>query len=284
MSSSKTTHDQNPPLGVFDKQGHRGCRGLMPENTIPAMLRALELGVTTLEVDVVISKDKKVVMSHEPWFNADITTLADGSYIDPVMEKEFNIYRMDYDRVKSFDVGMRPYPAFPRQQKMKAIKPLLAELIDHINEYCKNERSVPYYNIEIKSEPGFDDLFQPAPNEFTELVMNVIKEKEIGGYTNIQSFDFRILQYMHQQYPSFSTAILIEDFDKRSLTEQIEALGYIPVTYSPAFKLVNEELVKQCHEQNMKIIPWTVNDKAKMEELKKTGVDGIITDYPDLFN
>jgi len=114
--------------------------------------------------------------------------------------------------------------------------------------------------------------------------MAVIKEKQIEDFVIIQSFDFRTLQYLHKQYPAIKTAMLIEDFDKRTLAEQVKALGFTPTIYSPAYKLVTEDLLKKCHSQNMKVIPWTVNDKATIDKLKEMGVDGIITDYPNLFS
>ena len=243
--ASTDTGKQTYVQGEFDKQGHRGCRGLMPENTVPAMLYALGMGVSTLEMDVVITKDKKVILSHEPWFGKEITTKPDGKYIGEREERTYNIYWMTYEQTKTFDVGMKPHPRFPQQQKMKVTKPLLADVIDSI--------------------------------------MAVIKEKQIEDFVIIQSFDFRTLQYLHLKYPHIKTAMLIEDFDKRSLVEQIKALGFIPTIYSPAFVHVNEKLVKSCHSQNMKIIPWTVNTKEKIAELKAMGVDGIITDYPNLF-
>ncbi|MEI9808637.1 MAG: glycerophosphodiester phosphodiesterase [Bacteroidota bacterium] len=269
----------------FDKQGHRGCRGLMPENTIQAMHTALDLGVTTLEMDVVITKDKKVILSHEQWFGEEITTKPDGTYMGAREERKFNIYWMTYEQVKTFDVGMKPHPRFPQQKKIKAVKPLLSDVIDSVSEYMKTRRRpFPYYNIETKSDPEFDGVFQPKPEEFIELLMGVIKEKGIEDQVIIQSFDFRTLQYLHQKYPHIKTAMLIEDFDKRGLDEQIKTLGFIPTIYSPAQELVDEKLVKKCHAQNIKVIPWTVNEKEKIGELKKIGVDGVITDYPNLFN
>lgn len=167
---------------------------------------------------------------------------------------------------------------------MKVTKPLLADVIDSIKEdMMTRRRPFPYYNIETKTNPEFDGVFHPKPEEFVELLMAVIKEKQIEDFVIIQSFDFRTLQYLHLKYPHIKTAMLIEDFDKRSLVEQIKALGFIPTIYSPAFVHVNEKLVKSCHSQNMKIIPWTVNTKEKIAELKAMGVDGIITDYPNLF-
>jgi glycerophosphoryl diester phosphodiesterase len=288
MACSNTKTIQKPSLGGlgadFDKQGHRGCRGLMPENTIPAMLKALDLGVTTLEMDVVVTKDKKVILSHEQWFGKEITTKPDGTYMGEREERKFNIYWMTYEQTKDFDVGLKQHPRFPQQQKMKVTKPLLADVIDSVNkDMMTRRRPFPFYNIETKSNPQFDDVFQPKPSEFIELLMAVIKEKGIEEQVIIQSFDFRTLQYLHENYPHIKTAMLIEGFDKRTLEEQIKALGFTPTIYSPAYQLVDVKLIGKCHKQNMKIIPWTVNDKEKILELKRMGVDGIITDYPDLF-
>jgi len=268
----------------FDIQGHRGCRGLMPENTIPAMMKALDLGVTTLEMDVVITKDKKVVLSHDQWFSEEITTKPDGSFMGSLEERKYNIYWMTYDEVKTFDVGMKPHPRFPQQEKIKVVKPLLSEVVESVQQYMMTRRKpFPFYNIETKSNPGFDGVFQPKPDEFVELLMGVIKEKGIEDHVIIQSFDFRTLQYLHKHYPEIRTAMLIEDFDKRSLQDQLKALGFIPTIYSPDYSLVNNALLKKCHQQNIKVIPWTVNDAETINKLKTMGVDGVITDYPNLF-
>jgi len=289
MACSNTKTAQNSPSGAgnveFDKQGHRGCRGLMPENTIPAMMKALDLGVTTLEMDAVITKDKKIVLSHEPFFNHEITTKPDGSYVTENEEKSLNIYKMTYEEVKKFDVGLKPHPRFPNQQKIKVSKPLLIDVIDTVKQYIeKGKRPMPFFNIETKSQPFSDNLYHPGPEKFVDLLMEVIKDEKVEAYVIIQSFDFRTLQYLHKKYPEIKTAALIEDYDKRSLEQQVISLGFVPTIYSPSNMLVNEKLVKDCHAKKMKIIPWTVNDKAKIEQLKKMGVDGIITDYPNLFN
>ena len=210
MSCSNTKHIQNAEP-AFDKQGHRGCRGLMPENTIPAMIKALDLGVTTLEMDVVITKDKKVVLSHEPWFEMEITTKPDGKYIGLREERKFNIYWMTYEDVKTFDVGLKPHPRFPQQQKMKLVKPLLTDVIDSAEAHASTMgRALPYYNIETKTNPEFDGVFHPAPAEFVEILMGVLEQKKIENRVIIQSFDFRTLRYLHQKYPGIKTAMLIK--------------------------------------------------------------------------
>lgn len=269
---------------TFDKQGHRGCRGLMPENTIPAMLYALELGVTTLELDVVITKDKQVVVSHEPFFNHDITTKSNGAVVTVAEERGLNIFKMEYAQVKTYDVGLKPHPRFAQQKKIAAIKPLLRDLFDSVTVYMQSHnRPQPYFNIETKCLPIGDGLYHPKPDEFVELLMAAIKEKKLEERVIIQSFDFRTLQYLHQHYPKMKTAMLIEDDDKRGIEKQIEALGFQPTIYSPHYSLVNAELISYCRSKKIKVIPWTVNTKEEIEQLKKMGVDGIISDYPNLF-
>ncbi len=279
------TKKQSVSEPSFDVQGHRGCRGLMPENTIPAMYRAIELGVTTLEMDAVITKDNQVVVSHEPFFNHEITTRPDGKQVLENEERTLNIYKMNYEEVRLFDVGKKVHPRFGRQEKMAVSKPRLTDLIDSVEWYCKQKKlNSPAFNIETKTLPQSDGLYHPPPAEFVETLMSVIRSKGIQKRTTIQSFDFRTLQYVHQKYPSMKTAMLIEDFDKRSLEEQLKELGYTPQIYSPAYELLNDSLVEKCHKLKMKVIPWTVNAKETLDKLKKMGVDGIITDYPDLIH
>jgi glycerophosphoryl diester phosphodiesterase len=269
---------------VFDKQGHRGCRGLMPENTIPAMIYALGTGVTTLEMDVVITKDKQVILSHEPFFNHEIATKPDGSFIEEKDEKSYNIYNMTFEGTQSFDVGMKPHPRFSQQQKIAAHKPRLADVFDAVKQdMMTRRRPFPFYNIETKTQPATDNVFHPAPAEFVELLMKVIKEKQMEDFVIIQSFDFRTLQYLHEKYPAIKTAMLIEDYDKTSFEDQIKKLGFTASIYSPHYSLVTPDLINKCHDAAMQIIPWTVNDKKEIERLKGLGVDGIITDYPNLF-
>ncbi len=268
----------------FDKEGHRGCRGLMPENTIPAMLKAIDLGVTTLETDAIITRDKKVILSHEPFFNHEIATKPDGVLVTEAEEKSLNMYRMDYAEIKKYDVGLRPHPRFPRQQKMAVSKPLLTDMIDSVEQHCISAHKPPaHYNIETKTQPATDNQYHPAPAEFVEILVAVILEKKITDRVTIQSFDPRTLQYLHEHYPVFKTALLIEDFDKKPFALQLKNLGFIPTIYSPDYSLVTPLLVKQCKESGVLLLPWTVNDLDKMRELKKMGVNGIISDFPDLF-
>ena len=268
----------------FDKQGHRGCRGLMPENTIPAMLHALDLGVTTLEMDIVFTKDSVAILSHEPFFNHEITTKADGTFIEEKAERNYNIFQMTFAATQQYDVGLKPHPRFLQQQKMAVTKPSLAALFDSVKAYMENrKRPFPFFNIETKTMPVTDNIYHPAPAAFIEMLMQIIRQKEMESYVTIQSFDIRTLQYLHKKYPVIRTALLVEDFDKRTVGEQIKQLGFMPTIYSPHYSLVTKDLLNDLHSHHTKVIPWTVNDRSKIKELMLLGVDGIISDYPDLF-
>ncbi|TWI88087.1 glycerophosphodiester phosphodiesterase family protein [Chitinophaga japonensis] len=268
---------------VFDKEGHRGCRGLMPENTVPAMKKAIDLGVNTLEMDVVISRDNQVVLSHDAYMNPLFTLTPEGKPLTAQEQEQYILYKMDYDQIRRFDVGSKGHPGFPRQQRMKAYKPLLAELVDSVEQYTRQKQLAPvWYNIETKSVEGHDGEWQPAPETFTDLLVAVLQEKGITDRVVVQSFDKRTLQVLHRKYPDIKTSFLTSD-KKAGLGEHIAALGFTPFVYSPHYKLVTPQLVQQCKEKGIKLIPWTPNTADEIAQLKALGVDGVITDYPDLF-
>lgn len=264
----------------FDIQGHRGARGLHPENTIPAFIRALQLGVTTVEMDVVITKDKKVVLSHEPYLSAEICLNADGSEITEKDEKKLNIYRLNYADLQAFDCGSKGNPKFPMQEKVPVAKPLLSDVIIAIEEYIRNYSLYEVdYNIEIKSTPEGDNKFHPGVQEFSDLVYQLVDQYLPLERVVIQSFDFRILRYWHKTYPEVRLAALVEN--TKSIDSNLEALGFKPSIYSPYYRLLNKEKVNYLHKLHIRVIPWTVNEESEMLAYKGMGVDGFITDYPD---
>ncbi len=280
-STGKSTGMQLP---AFNKEGHRGTRGLMPENTLPSMYKAIDYGVNTVEVDVVFSKDKKVVISHDVYFHQDITTTPDGKTLSARDAQKLLLFEMDYDSIKKYDVGMKPHPDFPQQVKMHAYKPLLSELVDSTDAYAKSKGRSVMYNIELKTNPTHDNTKTPAVEEFVDRVMEVVKDRKLESRSYLQSFDFRPLQILHKKYPSIVTAVLISGSEKRTLEQQLTDLGYTPQMYSPHYSIVTPALVAECHQRNIKLIPWTVNTVEEMKKMKEMGVDGIITDYPNFFS
>lgn len=267
----------------FDVQGHRGARGLLPENTIPAFERALELGVTTLEMDAVITQDSQVVLSHEPWFNALICSLPSGEPVPLAKQRDYRIFEMTYTAVQRFDCGKRGNPRFPRQQPMPATKPLLHEVIAFAEAYTQ-ERGLPpvQYNVETKSTPEGDGVFHPDPETFTRLMYEVFVEMGVLERTILQSFDARTLRVGRTLDPRWRLALLVEERDDPGLAANLSALGFVPHVYSPDYALVDAELLEAAHALGMQVIPWTINTLEEMQHLKELGVDGIITDYPDL--
>lgn len=272
----------------FDLQGHRGARGLCPENTIPSFLKALEFGVTTLELDVVITKDKQVLLSHEPYLSPAICLDSSGAEFKG--DKKYNIYKLSYEEVKMFDCGSKGNDRFLEQEKMSVYKPLLQDVIVAVEEYIKNySRYEVDYNIEIKSTPEGDKTEHPAAEEFSDLVFQVIDQYLPLNRVVIQSFDFRVLKYWHTKYPKVRLAALVEN--TKSIETNLANLGFTPSVYSPYYKLLTKAKVDYIHSLTvedaenskikMRVIPWTVNEVQEMMQLKEMGVDGIITDYPN---
>lgn len=270
---------------TFEIQGHRGSRGLMPENTIPAFKKAIDLGVQTLELDVVISKDHQVVVSHEPYFNPDISTMPDGKFV--TNETKNNLYLLDYKEIKKYDMGSRGNKNFPEQQKMSVVKPLLKDVIREAEKYAKQKGVAPLkYNIEIKSEEKEYDKSQPQVAEFSDLVYREIIKQLPPERVTLQSFDYNVLKHLHKQmaegkYKKISLSVLIEPFDNNDIQHNLDLLGFMPEIWSPYFKQITAERVKILHEKGIRIIPWTVNLREDMEKIKDLGCDGLITDYPD---
>lgn len=272
---------QSPPES-FKLHGHRGCRGLMPENTIPAFIHAIDLGVDVLELDVVVSGEGELIVSHEPWFSDEICLDPAGNELSSDSAMRHNIYRMTYAEIAAFDCGSKFHVRFPNQQKMKASKPRLSDLIDAVNEHCREKNiAKPFWNIELKSLLEWDNVYIPAPAAFVKLVDELINKKEIANYCMVQSFDFRVLREFNKLKPHYPIAMLIDNH--KSAETNLRELGFTPQIYSPHYILVNKQLVDWCHAEDMEIHPWTVNEIPAMQKMVEHGVDGLITDYPDRF-
>ena len=265
----------------FDIQAHRGGMALYPENTIIAMLNAMDWGVNTLELDLSISKDKQVVVSHEHVMDHRYVTTPEGKHFRKADEKHYKLYEMPYDSIIKYDTGLKGDPRFQQRKKIPAHKPLLSDLIDEAEAYAKlNNLPLPYYNIEIKSSPANDHVYTPGYEEFTDLVMEVLMKKNIEERLVIQCFDTRTLIYLREKHPQIQLAYLVGK-QMVSFEDAMSKLNFTPEIFSPDFTLVDKKLVKAVHKKGMKILPWTVDkheDILRMIDLK---VDGLITNYPD---
>ena len=276
----QSTSDVSDEGGSLDLQGHRGMRGLFPENSILGFLKALELGVNTLELDIVMSGDTQLVVSHEPFISSAICQYPGGRQIPKETEKELNMYHMTYNEIKAFDCGSLLNQDFLLQEKSRVSKPLLTEVLDTVEQVATAKGQLIHYNIELKSELALEGIYHPEVAGFCQVAYHAINDQVDWRRITIQSFDFRILRYFNKHYPEVQLALLIEN--ELSWELNIDSLGFKPEIYSCDYALLSAETISELQEINMKVIPWTVNDSIDMRQLIHWGVNGLITDYPNI--
>jgi glycerophosphoryl diester phosphodiesterase len=238
----------------------------MPENTIPAMIKGIEAGANTIEFDVHITKDGQVVVYHDDSFDPAYTTMPDGSEI----REEYVLSKMDYSSIREFVIGSNPN--FPEQAGLKSYAPLLSELISAVEAYNPQV----FYLLEIKFSGD------ASAEEYVDKLMAVKELQLLGDRLIVQSFDVRPLQVMHAKHPSVILGFLSED-ENAVFDKQLEQLGFTPAFYNPYYCFLTPLLLAQCHAEQIKVVPWTVQEVAEMQRMKEMGVDGIITDYPNRF-
>lgn len=262
----------------IDIQGHRGARGLLPENSIPGFIKAIDLGVNTLEMDLSVTGDSILIVSHEPYFSPEYCSDSTGSRVSA--DTLINIYTLTYEDVQQYDCGSLKHPRFQQQANVNVRKPKLTDVLDTVESYLLEKRLEPiHFNIELKTRLGADDIYHPRPEVFSEMVYSVLSNTEILNRTTIQSFDFRTLKYFNKTYPDVQLALLIEN--DLPWKKNLDSLGFVPEIYSCDYQLLSREIINDLQKKGMRVIPWTVNDTKDMQQLIDWGVDGIITDYPD---
>ncbi len=270
-------NDNHEPPEVH---GHRGCRGLMPENTIAAFEKAAHLGCEWLEMDVVITADNEVLVSHEPWMSHVICRTADGDSIPADEERDYNIFKMKLAEVQAFDCGSAHHSGFPLQENEEEHKPTLREVVEKVDRLSMEEGlGNVNFNIEIKSDPALYGTYQPEPVAFARRVMEMIDSLNITDRAIIQSFDPAVLEAVHRIDEEIPIALLVDNGE--SLDANLERITFKPTYYSPAFVLMDEKLITSLRERDIEALVWTVNDEADMNRMIALGVNGIITDYPD---
>ena len=272
------------PKYVVEVEAHRGGMGLYPEETLPAMLNAVKLGVNTLEMDLCVTQDKKVVLSHDRYFHPRYSSHPDGT---PVVSGEPKtwLYEMPYSEVEKWDVGNRFNPSWPEKHCMPLCKPLAGEVISAVEAWTKeNGHYAMNYDIEIKSDPDYDGAVEgvnwPEYHEFTDLCMEVLEGAGLGDRLMIQCFDERVLNYIHEKYPGHTLAYLVEGYET-DFDEYMGKLDFVPEWLSAPHENVDADLVAKARALGMKVNTWTVDDPDEMRRLIDLGVDAIISNYPD---
>ena len=288
-------------LGTFDIEAHRGGRALRPENTLQSFANALSMGVDTLELDMGVTKDGVVVVSHERGLNPDLARGPDGRYLPP---PGIPYVKLTLAEVKQYDVGqIRPGSAyaarFPDQLAVPGTRiPTLAEVFALVRKSGDHHVRL---NIETKIDPGHPDE-SPDPQQFVTVVLELLKREHFADRVMIQSFDWRTLQLVQKQAPRIPTVYLSEQheddanifpakdspwtagFDPQkyggSVPRAIKAAG--GNIWSPDFGDVDAQSIREAHQLGLPVVVWTVNRPEDMAHLIDMGVDGIISDRPDL--
>lgn len=295
---------------VFDLEAHRGGRDVRPENTLYSYAYAIELGTTSIECDMQLTKDGQIVMSHNPILNSDITRDENGNYIE---NNKYDIRLMTVDELKKFDVGvMDPncgeyYDLHGKTQFTYDAKiPTLEELMQLIQSY--GDKNI-VLNIETKSYPdpasaGYKN--NADPKKFVEVFNNIVKKYDMEDRVVLQSFDWQTLIEMKKLNPNISTSALWQEQpswgrDSESLRRYEKKkspwLGGLDIKdyqgnpvkaahaigadiISPYYTEISKQDVDEAHSLGMKVVPWTVNNEKDMNMLLDMGVDGIISDKP----
>ena len=249
----------------------------MPENTIPAFLKALELGVRTLELDVVMNGDGELVVSHEPWIDDKICLTIDGQ---PVAgKKKTNIYTMSQHEIERYDCGSLALEGFPAQKKLPVSKPLLSEVFTKVSEESNLRLNSITWNIEIKYRPSWEGVFCPDRKTYLKIFRKIIEDNGLEENTILQCFDAELLRIARQMNFSCELSYLI--YNKKGIERNIKELGFEPDYYSPYFKRLKISGLNYAQNHGIKVAVWTVNEIDDLKEMLRLGVDAIITDYPN---
>ncbi len=267
--------------GKIDLQAHRGGAGLMPENTISAMQHALDLGIHTLEMDLQLSADGQVVVSHDNYFHPRYSIRPDGTPVEKGDPKEY-LYTMPYDSIRLYEVGLRPTTVWPGKQLISERKPLASDLIDFTEKYAREHKMPkPGYNIEIKSVEGEGEgTLWPDYKTFCDTCIPLLLDKKLGKRLIVQTFDVRSMEYIHTKWPEVALSFLTDD-DLPDIEAILASLSFKPAWWSPHYSVVTPENVAYCHKQGIKVVPWTVDDPEEIRRIADCGADAIISNYPD---
>jgi len=284
--------------GAFDLQGHRGTRGLAPENTLAAFRAAVALGVTTLETDLAVTKDDVVVISHDPMLNPDLVRGADGQWIGPPGHP---IHSLTLAELKRYDIG-RIDPAAKYAQQFPEQKPVDGERFPTLAEFFAAVGPDVRFNIEIKTDPRrpHETL---SPQAHADCLVETIRAAGMAPRSTIQSFDWRGLIEARRLAPEIATSCLSIESNGMDTVGRASGRpspwlagldlaahgGSVPrlakaascAVWSPFWRNVTPENIKEAQALGLKVLPWTVNNPAEMAHLIDMGVDGLITDYPD---
>ena len=253
--------------------GHRGARGLFPENTLEGIKNTLKLPINGIELDIVVSKDNNLLVSHNPFAHPEFCLDHLG---DEVFKNELvnNFYLMNYEQIQQFNVGTKQHPDFPHQQKLNSKVPLLTEVYDLLNN--KTDKNFTLF-LEVKCDSS---SYYPPINHYADLVYNFLCTHPFKGKLIVKSFDIDFMNAFYaKSKDKFHLGLLVEN--KNHIIENLKSLNFKPDFYNPEYTLIDEQLVTELHSKDIKIVTWTINHQIDYQQMVNLNVDGVITDYPN---
>ena len=288
-------------LSALEIYAHRGGAGLFPENSLEAYSNAISLGVDVIDMDVMLNKNKTLIVFHDPYLHHEFVQEKKGNYIP---HKKLFIKKLSLSKIKQYEIGKlkagsKRSALYPEQKALDNVRiPTLKEAIAHCDELTKGNIR---YQIEVKSDPFYPECYFP-PKIVASRLCSFLKKRNLIDRVEVQSFDWRVLLEIRKKQPSISLAFLQEsetthketlhfkdkkwsagydakDFDFCTL-KMIQSLG--GKIWGPEHTLLTKERVEKAKKLGLKVVPWTINDPLKMEQYLEYGVDAIITDRPDI--
>lgn len=246
----------------------------MPENSVEGFVHAVSTGANAIELDVHITQDREIAVVHDP-------IVAEPFYRHPQNIRKMSIYESPSSLLVQWIFGELPDQKFPRQKKMKTHIPLLQHVVEAVEAYLV-DHSLPHicYDIEIKSEPCNYGILQPHPSELCRIIIEKIRSLKISDRCILRSFDFNIIRILHEEYRDYPVCLITEN--NLSFRINTERLGFMPDFYSPVYTSCTDSDINECKRYGVRILPWTVNEPHLMRKFIELGVDGIVTDYPDI--
>lgn len=268
-----------PPVPQTLVHGHRGCAGPFPANTLPAFLQAAAIGCHWLEMDVVITGDGQVLVSHEPWMDPDSCRDPEGRPLTEATGRALNIFTMPLAEVQRFRC-LAPDGSDAAGSAAQVIpKPTLAEVVGAVRADARARGAlVPGFNIEVKSDPRLYGSYQPPPARFAELVLAELVALDITEHCLVQSFDAAVLEALWRLDPTIPYALLVEN--EASVQNNLGRLSFTPAYYGPVHHRIDAALPGWLRAQGIRLLAWTANEEADIRRLIRLGVDGVITDHP----
>ena len=259
----------SPVMGQSEYKifGHRGCRGIYPENTIEGFKKAISLGVDGIELDIVVNKNKELIISHESFIDTNYCLTGN------LGEKKLNIYKMNITEIQEIDCGNKLVKGFPNQIKVKEKKPTYKEFKKELIDFNGD------ILFEIKCEHNLINKNFPEYENYAKIIFEETRNSKHFDKIYFMSFDYRILNEVFKLMPKSKYIYLSSN---KEFKEEMKLLSFEPFGVGLDYNIISQKTIDFIHDKKQIIYGWTINDEENSKKLTSMGLDGVITDYPNI--